>query len=65
MGIMDNYCTKADEATHVSRMMIKHGGSFVHHLGEALVHADAENTARIKEAFPEYWQEYNKMSEVD
>lgn len=50
-----------DEAQHVARMMIEHGGGFVHHLGEALMRADANNTARIKAAFPEYWQTYKDM----
>jgi len=54
-----------DEATHVARMMIKSGGGFVHHLGEALTRADVYNTARIKKAFPEYWQTYNDMSESE
>ena len=54
-----------DEASHVARMMVRYGGGFVHHLGEALTRADAGNTARIKQAFPEYWQTYNDMPESE
>jgi hypothetical protein len=54
-----------DEAMYVARMMIKHGGGFVHHLGEALMRADANNTARIKEAFPDYWEQYKEMAADD
>ena len=45
----------------VARNMVDYGGSFVRPLGEALFHADPENTARLKAAWPEYWQKYLKM----
>ena len=61
MGIYGEY----DEAMYVARMMMKHGGGFVHHLGQALIRADVNNTARIKEAFPEYWQTYNDIQEAE
>jgi hypothetical protein len=61
MGIYEDH----DEAIHVARAMIKSGGSFVYYLGQALEHADHINTARIKDAFPEYWQEYKAMAGVD
>ena len=51
-----------DEALHVAKMMVKYGGSFVRYLGEALIHADANNTKRIKEAFHDYWQHYNDLT---
>ena len=54
-----------NEAMHVAKMMIRHGGGFVSHLGIALTHADMDNTSRIKEAFPEYWEQYNNMSEAE
>lgn len=38
--------------------MINRGGSFVKSLGEALSHADSINVQKIKQAFPEYWDEY-------
>jgi hypothetical protein len=47
-----------DEKFTVSRNMIEWGGGFVRALGEALSHADFENTNRIKAAFPEYWDKY-------
>jgi len=48
------------EAKKVSEMMIKYGGSFVKALGNALIQADRENRAKIKGAFPEYWNKYLK-----
>ena len=61
MGIYEEH----DEALHVARMMIRYGGGFVHNLGRALQRADSNNTARIKEAFPEYWETYKDMVEAD
>ena len=52
-----------DEIAHVCRAMCKSGGGFVSRLGEALKHADPDNTRRIKEAFPEYWNAYKKEYE--
>jgi len=52
---------KADyqyEKNRVSENMIKYGGGFVKALGEALSHADINNTMRIKQAFSEYWERY-------
>jgi len=46
------------EKYFVSLGMRARGGSFVKALGEALSHADTNNTGRIKKAFPEYWKEY-------
>ena len=40
--------------------MAKHGGSFVEALAEAARHADRQNLAKIKSAWPEYWTEYEK-----
>lgn len=65
MGIMNCVYEEFDEGKHVARMMIKHGGGFVQHLGEALMRADANNAERIKKAFPDYWQTYMDMPEVD
>lgn len=41
--------------------MLRYGGSFVHALGLALMSADQNNAQRIKDAFPEYWEQYRKM----
>ena len=40
------------------------GGSFVQALGEALSHADTNNTSKIKKAFPEYWKEYLEEGKI-
>ena len=50
-----------NEVNKVSENMQKHGGSFVQSLGIALSHADMINAIRIKEAFPEYWEEYKNL----
>ncbi len=41
--------------------MRKFGGGFVKQLGIACAHADKENLARVKTAFPEYWKCYEHM----
>jgi len=46
------------EAQIVSQAMRIYGGSFVERLGCAIFYADYGNTQKIKNAFPEYWQEY-------
>jgi len=53
------------ESQQVAKAMIRYGGGFVSHLGEALTRADPDNMKRIKQAFPEYWEKYLEMSEVD
>ena len=47
-----------DELLKVSNNMFNYGGSFVRALGEALAKADAINQQKIKDAFPEYWEQY-------
>jgi len=47
-----------NEQMLVARSMKTFGGSFVDELGKALFLADPENAARIKTAFPEYWEKY-------
>ena len=42
----------------IQENMQRFGGSFVQALGVALTKADSFNTARIKNAFPDYWEEY-------
>ena len=48
----------------VVQAMHKFGGSFVKALAQAFDAADAENIARLKMAFPEYWLEYSDMAEI-
>lgn len=51
-----------DEAQAISEAMKRVGGGFVKALGEALMRADPGNRARIKGAFPEYWEQYRKIA---
>jgi hypothetical protein len=41
--------------------MIEYGGTFVERLGRAWIAADSDNQARLKAAFPEYWEEYAEI----
>ena len=44
--------------------MRRYGGGFVVALSEAALAADANNLARIKKAWPEYWAKYTRMSQI-
>src|SRR5882757_850168 len=46
------------ESRVIAGNMRDYGGGFVKKLGEALFLADRFNTQRIKNAFPEYWNQY-------
>jgi hypothetical protein len=46
----------------IVKAMEKYGGSFVTRLADLCFHADAENLAKIKVAWPEYWAHYRKMA---
>ena len=50
-----------NEVLKVANNMIKHGGSFVKALGEALLQADWVNQNKIKKAFPKYWEQYKNF----
>jgi hypothetical protein len=41
--------------------MRKFGGGFVKLLGNLGAHADDNNIARIRGAWPEYWKQYEEM----
>ena len=45
----------------VAENMQRYGGGFVQNLGRALARADDRNISRIKQAFPDYWEEYLQM----
>lgn len=45
------------------KAMTKYGGGFVHALAQAAYQADSNNLQRIKDAWPEYWKEYEEMGE--
>jgi len=49
---------KEEEKFAVAEAMIRHGGSFVKALGQALMLADSDNAEKIKTAFKEYWEKY-------
>ena len=52
-----------NEKTHyVLLTMEKYGGAFVKALAEAFRRADPHNFRRLKEAFPELWERYTKMT---
>lgn len=42
--------------------MEQYGGSFVKSLAAAATRADMPNLAKLKAAFPEYWQQYTEMA---
>jgi len=52
---MENYKVDA------SLGMIKFGGSFTHHLGHALAHADSRNTSKIIISFRAICDEHRKL----
>lgn len=45
----------------ITEAMIRFGGSFVHHLGKLWRAGDAVNQAKLRAAFPEYWEEYSDI----
>ena len=45
--------------------MSNYGGSFVRALGYAFRCADEINQRRLKQAFPEYWDQYRKLAESE
>lgn len=51
-----------DDKLKVIRAMRAHGGSFVRCLGEAWLHADADNCRRIETAWPEYIAKYQAIA---
>lgn len=40
------------------------GGSFVQALAEAFIHADPENVAKLKAAFPDEWHLYTELAQA-
>ncbi len=52
-----------EEKYLVSLGMRERGGSFVKALGEALLHAHPSNIQKIKDTWPEYWEEYLKWGQ--
>lgn len=52
----------SEQDMKVIQAMIRFGGSFVSNLGKAALCADPNNLQRIKDAFPEYWEQYTEMA---
>jgi len=46
----------------VVNAMRKYGGSFVQSLAICAIRADANNLAKIKATWPDYWQEYTNFA---
>jgi len=44
--------------------MASHGGSFIKKLADLFFVADADNQRRLKEAFPEYWEQFSELAEL-
>lgn len=53
-----------DKVQATAEAMQRHGGGFVKALGAALMRADPQNREKIREAFPEYWQQYRSIAEM-
>lgn len=50
-----------EEDAQIVDAMAYYGGSFVKSLAACFYRADATNFAKLKRAFPEYWEEYRQM----
>ena len=53
---------KFDETETIAAME-RYGGGFAGSIGKAAAHADALNYARLREAFPDLWEEYAAMAQ--
>lgn len=45
--------------------MEQFGGSFASNLAKAWFNADAQNSARLRAAFPDLWEEYRKFAALN
>lgn len=52
-----------DKEFEVVETMAKYGGSFVKTLADCFRRADQINFNKLKVAFPEYWEQYEEMSQ--
>lgn len=50
-----------EEKYYVCIGMERYGGSFAKALGQALQHADMFNQRKIRDTWPELWQQYLEM----
>ena len=51
-----------DQDYRTVQAMEQFGGSFVKALATACFHADAVNLKKIKDTWPEYWEQYEKTA---
>jgi len=61
MNVKD-YENSHSEKLNVARAMGIYGGGFVKALAECIRRADRTNLLKIKNTWPEYWQEYLEHS---
>lgn len=54
-----------DKELYVVEAMAKYGGSFVKALAECFYRADPDNFIKLRAAFSEYWQQYEKIAEKE
>lgn len=52
----------SEQEIKVVETMEKYGGSFVKALAQCFYRADRNNINKLKEAFPEYWGQYEEMT---
>lgn len=51
-----------EEEYKIIDAMLTYGGNFVQSLAEAAHRADVNNYQKLKNAFPEYWKQYEEMA---
>jgi len=51
-----------DQEFEVVEAMFDYGGSFVQQLSICFHRADPFNFEKLKDAFPEYWEEYSEIA---
>ena len=61
---MDTQAREKNQVTDKKTIetMMEYGGSFVRKLGAAALVADDQNLRRIKNTWPEYWDQYTRMA---
>lgn len=52
----------SSEDINIVEAMQRFGGGFANALAKAAIRADADNFRRIKEGWPELWEEYSKLA---
>jgi len=61
---MKSYAEQHDEKLKVAKAMRIYGGSFVQALSECIIRADQHNFQKIKNTWPEIWEQYLEISEA-